>query len=108
MYGAVTSQSGWVLCVVLLNSGIHTLMYLYFLVKTLNPTLEIKQAKYLTTLQILQFMSGILVSAGVVFVFGRCDTPASRLTCAVIDLYAVGLIVLFTLFAKKKYKKKKE
>lgn len=106
MWGAVASHGAWILIVVLLNSGIHTLMYTYFLIKTLYPRKEIKAAKYLTTAQIVQFFTGITYTLPVHVLGGSCDSSASRLVCAFIELYAVGLIFLFVAFAKKKYKKK--
>jgi len=104
MWGGVVSQASWLLIVVLLNSGIHTLMYTYFLIKTIDPKREIRAAKYLTKAQIGQFFVGILYTLPTYFL--REASMASLLVCAFIDLYAVGLILLFVAFAKKKYKKK--
>jgi len=104
MWGAIVSQSAWVHIVVVLNSFIHTLMYLYFLIKTIRPSMEIKAAKYLTSAQVLQFIIGIVYTFGVL-VSNKCDTDASRFVLAVIDIYAIGLILLFLMFAKRKYKK---
>mmetsp|Transcript_4227 Transcript_4227/g.4636 ORF Transcript_4227/g.4636 Transcript_4227/m.4636 type:complete len:283 (-) Transcript_4227:341-1189(-) len=105
MWGAVASQGAWILIVVLLNSAIHTLMYSYYLVKTLYPKKKIGAAKYLTTAQIVQFVAGISYCMPVHFMGGRCDSASSRAVCAFMQLYAGGLIVLFVAFAKKKYKK---
>ena len=106
MWGAVASQGAWILIVVLLNSGIHTLMYTYFTIKTIWPQLQIKQAKYLTFAQILQFFTGIAYTIPLQFLGSDCDSEASRMVCFFMDLYAVGLILLFQTFAKKKYSKK--
>jgi hypothetical protein len=106
MWGGVASQGSWILIVVLLNSGIHTLMYTYFLIKTIWPKMTIKQAKYLTTAQIVQFFTGITYTLPIHVLGSDCDSTASRMVCLFIELYAVGLIVLFIAFAKKKYKKK--
>lgn len=107
LWGGVVSQSAWTLTVVLLNSGIHTVMYTYFLIKTLYPRMEIKAARYLTTAQILQFITGISFSLGVHFMGDKCASSASRFVAACIQIYAVGLIVLFLAFAAQKYQKKK-
>lgn len=106
MWGAVASQSAWLTFVVLLNSVIHTLMYIYFFIKTLSPKTEIKAAKYLTTAQIVQFYTGILGTLGVLFMGKRCDTESSRFMLASLDTYGIGLIILFTTFAAQKYKTK--
>lgn len=108
MYGAIVSQGAWVLIVVLLNSGIHTLMYTYFLIKTIKPDISIPQAKYLTSAQIIQFFTGIAYTLPIHYLGNDCDSEASRLVCLFIELYAVGLILLFVAFAKRKYKKKDE
>mmetsp|Transcript_36471 Transcript_36471/g.53465 ORF Transcript_36471/g.53465 Transcript_36471/m.53465 type:complete len:107 (+) Transcript_36471:119-439(+) len=106
MWGAVVAHSAWILIVVLLNSFIHTLMYTYFFAKTLYPDWHIAGAKYLTSAQIIQFFTGIAYTIPLLFLRTSCDSPASLVSVAFIQLYAVGLIVLFMSFASKKYKKK--
>eukprot|EP00980_Cylindrotheca_fusiformis_P009012 scaffold1934_cov79-Cylindrotheca_fusiformis.AAC.1 len=107
MWGAVVSQSAWILIVVMLNSFIHTLMYTYFFIKTLYPSMEIPSARYLTTAQICQFFTGIFYTIPLLFMGTDCDSPASLVSVVIIQLYGVGLIVLFVSFAAKKYKKNK-
>lgn len=106
MWVGVLSQSSWLVAVVLLNSIIHTLMYTYFLVKTISPTTQIKSAKYLTQAQIGQFFTGIFYSAAVLFLGEECDTQSSRFGLACLQVYGYGLIALFAAFSKRKYKKK--
>jgi hypothetical protein len=105
MWIGVLSQSSWLKAVVLLNSVIHTLMYTYFLIKTIRPKTEIKSAKYLTQMQIGQFFTGIIYSAAVLFLGDECDTQSSRFGLACLQIYGYGLIALFMAFAKRKYKK---
>ncbi len=106
MWVGTLSQSSWLVAVVLLNSIIHTLMYTYFLIKTLSPSTQIKQAKYLTSAQIGQFFAGIFYSAAVLFMGEKCDTQSSRFGLACLQVYGYGLIALFMAFSKRKYKKK--
>lgn len=106
LYGGVASQSSWVTVVVLLNSVIHTVMYLYFFIKTVRPQTEIKQAKYLTMAQILQFFTGIISTLGILIMGDQCDTESSRFSLACLNIYGFGLIYLFMTFAKRKYKTK--
>jgi hypothetical protein len=106
MWVGVLAQSSWLIYVVLLNSVIHTLMYTYFLIKTINPKYQIKAAKYLTSAQIGQFFAGIFFSAGVLFMGDQCDTAASRFGLGCLQVYGYGLVALFMAFAKNKYKKK--
>ena len=105
MWGGVASQSAWLVWVVLLNSIIHTLMYTYFLIKTIWPKTVIRSAKYLTSLQIAQFITGITGTIGVVYMGESCDTASSRCVLLCLQAYGVGLILLFSQFAAKKYKK---
>jgi hypothetical protein len=105
MWGAVASQSTWLLFVVLLNSIIHTLMYIYFLIKTISPKTEIKAARYLTKAQIGQFLVGIASTVGIFFLGDSCDTESSRFMLACLHIYGFGLIALFVAFANRKYKK---
>lgn len=106
MWVGVLSQSSWLVPVVLLNSVIHTLMYTYFLIKTISPKTEIKSAKYLTKAQIGQFFTGIFYSAAVLYLGESCDSQSSRFGLACLQVYGYGLIALFTAFSKRKYKKK--
>jgi GNS1/SUR4 family len=105
MWCAVTSQSAWLLFVVLLNSVIHTLMYTYFFIKTISPTTEIKAARYLTMAQIGQFLTGIACTFPIFFLGSQCATESSRFALLCLHVYGFGLIALFRMFAKQKYKK---
>ena len=108
MWGGVASQSAWLFVVVLLNSFIHTLMYTYFLIKTISPKTEIKSAKYLTSAQIVQFITGIVSTIPILVMGDRCDTESSRFMLACLHVYGYGLIALFVSFASRKYSKKKK
>jgi hypothetical protein len=105
MWVGVLSQSSWLMYVTCLNSIIHTLMYTYFFIKTINPKIEIKAAKNLTMAQIGQFFTGILISFPVLIMGEKCDTASSRFGLAFLHVYGYGLIALFAAFAKRKYKK---
>jgi hypothetical protein len=105
MWVGVASQSAWLLFVVLLNSLIHTIMYMYFFMKTISPQIEIKSAKYLTMAQIVQFFTGIACTVYMIFLGSSCNTESSRFGLHFIHLYAYGLVALFFAFAKRKYKK---
>lgn len=108
MWGGVVCQSAWLLFVVCLNSFIHTLMYTYFLIKTLYPDIEIKSAKHLTMAQIGQLTFGISCSLGFHVMGDACDTPASRVMLLCLLGYGASLIGLFVAFAKRKYNKNKK
>jgi hypothetical protein len=103
MYGSTVSQSAWIAWVVVMNSTVHTIMYTYFLASTFGYRSPL--AKYLTSMQLLQFLTGITMTCGVHYMGNACDSQASRYTLAGIQIYAVGLVILFGSFYKKKYKK---
>lgn len=103
MYGAVASQSSWLAWVVLLNSAIHTVMYGYFFVKTLRPTLHVPAARYLTQAQMLQFIIGIVGTWGVLYLGNDCDLHSGRASLMFLQLYGFGLLALFAAFHRRKY-----
>lgn len=107
MWVGVLSHSSWLKYVTLLNSIIHTLMYTYFFIKTVDPTVEIKAAKNLTMAQIGQFFTGIFFSFPILIMGEECDSASSRFGLLCLQLYGYGLVALFMAFAKRKYKKDK-
>ena len=78
-----------------------------FFIKTVSPKTEIKSAKYLTMAQIGQFITGIVITIPYfVLVSTSCRTTSSSFfMLAFFHFYGISLIVLFTAFAQKKYKK---
>lgn len=106
MWFGVVSQSSWLTSMVLLNSVIHTLMYSYYLLKTVSPTTQIKSIKYLTNAQITQFVVGI-ASYFPLMCSNHCDTQSSRFGVFFTMIYLLCLIALFRAFSKKKYAAKK-
>lgn len=105
MWVGVLSHSSWLKYVTLLNSIIHTLMYTYFLIKTIDPKVEIKAARNLTMAQIGQFFTGIFCSFPILIMGEKCDTASSRFGLVCLQVYGYGLVALFMAFAKNKYKK---
>lgn len=106
MYCGVITESNWLIWILVLNSSIHTMMYTYYALATLGYRSPL--ASILTNLQMLQFITGI-VMASCIFFYQDCEsaTPASKASLVAIQLYAVCLIYLFNEMAKKKYAKKK-
>lgn len=102
MYFGCIYQSNWLLFVVTLNSFIHTLMYFYYCFSVCGYKSPL--ASTLTTMQLTQFVVGIIL-ASYSFI---CDVSIeSKLTLGYLDIYAIGLIYLFSLMYKEKYKKGK-
>jgi GNS1/SUR4 family len=109
MYGGVASHAAaWLQFVVTLNSAIHTVMYLYFFVKTIHPGVSILPPPVITTAQIAQFLVGISCTLGHLALGPSCGTSgSSRFFLALLHIYGIGLIALFLSFANQKYSKPK-
>jgi hypothetical protein len=107
MYCAVATESNWVIWCLCLNATIHTMMYTYYFFVTLGYRSSL--AKVLTNLQMLQFLTGIVMSS-CIYVYADCAsaTPASKASLLYIQVYAAYLIHLFREMAKKKYAAKKK
>ncbi|KAJ2485596.1 hypothetical protein EV174_001629 [Coemansia sp. RSA 2320] len=93
-------QSPYLAFFVFENSIIHSLMYTYFTLTALGFKPPGKQI--LTRLQIGQFY--IALSAGIVYaVMPGCQTRTQQLFTYVFIVYILGLIRLFTDFARRTY-----
>ncbi|KAJ1851296.1 hypothetical protein LPJ73_003081, partial [Coemansia sp. RSA 2703] len=110
--GAITTM--WVGCYfgspqlifyVVENSIIHTLMYSYFALTAMGYSPPGK--KYLTHLQIFQFLIGLVFIALYITLPG-CLTPLQRNLLFVMLSYLIPLIYLFVDFSIKTYGKKKK
>ncbi|KAJ2756551.1 hypothetical protein GGI19_000767 [Coemansia pectinata] len=108
--GAITTM--WVGCYfgspqlifyVVENSIIHTLMYSYFALTAMGYSPPGK--KYLTHLQIFQFLIGLVFIALYITLPG-CLTPLQRNLLFVMLSYLIPLIYLFVDFSIKTYGKK--
>ncbi|KAJ2478655.1 hypothetical protein EV174_004244 [Coemansia sp. RSA 2320] len=108
--GAITTM--WVGCYfgspqlifyVVENSIIHTLMYTYFALTAMGYSPPGK--KYLTHLQIFQFLIGLVFIALYITLPG-CLTPLQRNLLFVMLSYLIPLIYLFVDFSIKTYGKK--
>merc|ERR1719228_1514923 len=86
-----------------LNSGVHTVMYLYYLLSSMGPKVQkyLWWKKYITTIQLVQFVMVFFHACQPIFF--ECDYPKP----ASIMFAVTGLqyFILFTAFFKKTYKK---
>ncbi|KAJ2710955.1 hypothetical protein H4R23_006473 [Coemansia sp. Cherry 401B] len=85
------------------NSIVHTLMYSYFALTAMGYSPPGK--KYLTHLQIFQFLIGLVFIALYITIPG-CLTPLQRNLLFVMLSYLIPLIYLFVDFSIKTYGKK--
>lgn len=86
-----------------LNSGIHTLMYFYYLCAALGPWMQpyLWWKRHLTTLQLVQFV--MVFFHAIQPIFFQCDFPiaASLMFCGT----GLQYFILFTAFYKRTYRK---
>lgn len=86
-----------------LNSGVHTVMYLYYLLSALGPEVQkyLWWKKYLTGLQLVQFVMVFLHAIQPIFF--ECDYP--RAASILFAVTGLQYFILFTVFYQKTYKK---
>jgi len=90
----------------LLNSGIHVLMYSYYLLALLKIPCPWK--KYLTQAQLLQFTS-VLVYSSFCIMLAPKEIEARHYAAIFIQIWEMAsLFVLFSIFYKKSYRKSKK
>eukprot|EP00092_Neocalanus_flemingeri_P041360 GFUD01045035.1.p1 GENE.GFUD01045035.1~~GFUD01045035.1.p1 ORF type:complete len:358 (+),score=65.53 GFUD01045035.1:94-1167(+) len=86
-----------------LNSGVHTVMYLYYLLSAFGPKMQkyLWWKKYITTLQLVQFV--MVFFHAIQPIFFECDYP--RPASIMFAVTGLQYFILFTAFYKKTYKK---
>lgn len=99
MWLAIQNKSNWLIFMVVLNSFIHTLMYFYYVFSVCGY--KSKLAKFLTMMQLTQFVLGIVFSG---YSFFLNVSNESKYSLCFMHTYAIGLIYLFHEMAKEKYK----
>jgi len=96
----VTNNNAMGICVTVLNSFIHTLMYTYYAFASIGIKLPFKQV--ITSMQIIQFFTGIIYSTPTYWM-ENCHTDATWWTQLYVNAYTLVLIVLFAKFAYDEY-----
>jgi hypothetical protein len=104
VWATMVTRAPWAIYPVVLNCGVHTFMYFYFLANSLGCGKQM--AKFVTSVQLGQFVVGIAV--GVSTTTFCPQDPNLRLSCVVYLLYVVGLLVLFLDLFRNKYKSKQK
>jgi hypothetical protein len=90
-----------------INAIIHAIMYSYYFVAALGPQYQkyLWWKRYLTNLQIAQFLAGIIKEVGIFSGVSTCDYPwqVSLVTTAILTLF----LGLFSNFYWQEYISKK-
>ena len=89
----------------MLNSGVHSFMYLYYLLTIIKPNyIDINKLKkykiYLTCLQMAQLGFGFYALP---YFYYNLETTQNKIVIWICDIYIFILIVLFTQFMIKSY-----
>ncbi|ORY06594.1 fatty acid elongase [Basidiobolus meristosporus CBS 931.73] len=102
-YGTLHSATPiWIF--VVFNSFIHTIMYFYYILTCLGYSPPGK--KYLTSMQITQFVIGISLALSYLFVDDCLTSDEGRWAVYLNASYVIPLTFLFKDFAKRTYGKK--
>ena len=86
------------------NSFVHTIMYAYYAATSVG--LHPPGKKYLTSMQITQFLVGITIAVSYLFVPGCIRTPGAQMAVWINVGYLFPLTYLFVDFAKRTYSKR--
>lgn len=100
VWATTVNRAPWAIYPVVVNSGVHTFMYSYFFATSFGRGK--KMAKFVTSLQLGQFVFGLAV--GFLTTLFCPQDPNLRLSCVVYLLYVGGLMVLFLDLFRYKYK----
>jgi len=84
----------------LLNAGVHSFMYLYYLLCLLKVNIR-GLRMYITTMQITQLTAGLF--AGTYYYFPPVETYRNYAVILVFDAYIAGLLYLFGKFMVENY-----
>jgi elongation of very long chain fatty acids protein 4 len=96
---ANTNYDGDIYFTIVLNAGIHFIMYGYYLASTFNIAVPVFIKKSITNAQLVQFCC--MEAQGAYMLFNGCESP-SRMTCLYMA-YVFTMLVLFMDFKRRTY-----
>ncbi|KAF9155340.1 hypothetical protein DFQ26_009778, partial [Actinomortierella ambigua] len=104
MWSGIHYQATPIWIFVVFNSFIHTIMYAYYAATSIG--LHPPGKKYLTSMQISQFLVGITIAVSYLFVPGCLPTKGMQMAVWINVGYLFPLTYLFVDFAKRTYSKR--
>jgi len=104
MWAQAITQSPGIVPFVCFNGLIHTFMYCYYAFAAMGYRSSLK--RYLTTGQLVQFVSGISMCMPYYYLGDHCTTPGQRWANGFVQVVAAVLIILFANFFVQTYLKK--
>lgn len=105
MWSGMRYQAQPIWIFVVFNSFIHSIMYMYYALTSIG--LHPPGKRYLTTLQISQFLVGVSTAISYTIVPNCLKSPGQQFAVAVNVAYLLPLTYLFVDFARKTYGKRK-
>ena len=106
MWAGIRYRTTAIWMFVTFNSLIHALMYTYYALTTMG--FHPPGKKYLTCLQISQFLLGMSMAVMYLFTPGCSETPGEQFTLKLNLSYLMPLTLLFVDFARKTYGRRQE
>ncbi|CAB02921.1 Long chain fatty acid elongase 2 [Caenorhabditis elegans] len=106
VYAVVTysEHQAWARWSLALNLAVHTVMYFYFAVRALNIQTPRPVAKFITTIQIVQFVISCYIFGHLVFIKSADSVPGCAVSWNVLSIGGLMYISYLFLFAKFFYK----
>ncbi|KAF9154683.1 hypothetical protein BG015_000211 [Linnemannia schmuckeri] len=104
MWSGINYQATPIWIFVVFNSFIHTIMYAYYAATSVG--LHPPGKKYLTSMQITQFLVGMTIAVSYLFIPGCIRTPGAQMAVWINVGYLFPLTYLFVDFAKRTYSKR--
>ncbi|GAA5799684.1 ELO family [Helicostylum pulchrum] len=105
MWSGIRYQAQPIWIFVVFNSFIHSIMYMYYAMTSIG--LHPPGKRYLTSMQISQFLVGCSTAISYTIVPNCLKTPGQQFAVAVNVAYLLPLTYLFVDFARKTYGKRK-
>lgn len=104
-YGLQVSHASVTFIFVGFNATVHSIMYAYYAFTVVG--IRFKAKSLITILQIMQFLSGIMLATPMFFLRnGKCATPAQKVAVGALILHAFYLTKLFGDFFRETYRRK--
>ncbi|KAI8077753.1 ELO family [Halteromyces radiatus] len=97
------AQPIWIF--VVFNSFVHSIMYLYYAMTSVG--IHVPGKRYITSIQISQFLVGMSLATSYLFINDCLATPGQKFAVLLNVLYLLPLTYLFVDFARRTYGKRR-
>ncbi|ORX48767.1 hypothetical protein DM01DRAFT_1338426 [Hesseltinella vesiculosa] len=105
MWAGIRYQATPIWIFVVFNSFVHSVMYLYYALTSVG--IHVPGKRYITTMQISQFLIGMSTAVSYLFMNNCLRTPGQTFAVLINVLYLLPLTYLFVDFARRTYGKRR-